>query len=30
MIKEKFHVDLSITYFETSVVVDNVSSEILS
>jgi hypothetical protein len=30
MIKEKFHVEPSITYFETPVVVDNVSSEILS
>jgi hypothetical protein len=30
MIKEKFHVDPSITYFDTPVVVDNVSSEILS
>ena len=30
MIKEKFHVDPSITYFDTPVIVDNVSSEILS
>ena len=30
MIKEKFHVDPSISYFDTPVVVDNVSSEILS
>jgi hypothetical protein len=30
MIQEKFHVDPSITYFETPVVVDNISSEILS
>ena len=30
MIKEKFHVEPSITYFDTPVVVDNVSSEILS
>jgi len=30
MIKEKFHVDPSITYFDTPVVVDNLSSEILS
>jgi hypothetical protein len=30
MIKEKFHVDPSITYFDAPVVVDNVSSEILS
>jgi hypothetical protein len=30
MIKEKFHVDPSITYFETPVIVDNVSSQILS
>jgi hypothetical protein len=30
MIKEKFHVEPSIAYFETPVVVDNVSSEILS
>lgn len=30
MIREKFHVDPTITYFETSVVVDNISSEILS
>jgi len=29
MIEEKFHVDLSITYFDTPVVVDNISSEIL-
>jgi len=29
MIKEKFRVEPSITYFDTSVVVDNVSSEIL-
>ena len=30
MIKEKFHIEPSITYFETPVVVDNVSSHILS
>jgi len=30
MIKERFHVDPSITYFETPVIVDNVSSQILS
>jgi len=30
MIKEKFHVDPSITYFDTPVVVDNLTSEILS
>jgi hypothetical protein len=30
MIKEKFHVEPSIAYFDTPVVVDNVSSEILS
>jgi hypothetical protein len=30
MIREKFHVDPSITYFESSVIVDNVSAEILS
>ena len=30
MIKEKFHVEPSITYFETPVIVDNVSSQILS
>jgi len=30
MIREKFHVEPSITYFETPLVVDNVSSEILS
>ena len=30
MIKERFHVEPSITYFETPVIVDNVSSQILS
>jgi hypothetical protein len=30
MIREKFHVDPSITYFESPVIVDNVSAEILS
>ena len=30
MIKERFHVEPSITYFETPVIVDNISSEILS
>ena len=30
MIKEKFHVEPSITYFEAPVSVDNVSSQILS
>jgi hypothetical protein len=30
MIKEKFDVEPSITYFETPVVVDNISSQILS
>jgi len=30
MIKERFHVEPSIIYFDTPVVVDNVSSEILS
>jgi len=30
MIKEKFHVEPSITYFETPVIVDNVTSQILS
>ena len=30
MIQEKFHVEPSIAYFDTPVVVDNVSSEILS
>lgn len=30
MIKERFHVEPSITYFETPVVVDNLSSQILS
>jgi hypothetical protein len=30
MIKEKFHVEPSISYFETPVIVDNVSSQILS
>ena len=30
MIKEAFHVEPSITYFDTPVIVDNVSSEILS
>jgi Putative mono-oxygenase ydhR len=30
MIKEKFHVEPSITYFEAPVIVDNVSSQILS
>ncbi len=30
MIKEKFHVEPAIAYFDTPVVVDNVSSEILS
>ena len=30
MIKEKFNVEPSITYFETPVIVDNVSSQILS
>ena len=30
MIKERFHVESSITYFETPVIVDNVSSQILS
>ena len=30
MIKQKFNVDPAITYFETPVVVDNVSSQILS
>ena len=30
MIKEKFHVEPSITYFETPVIVDNASVEILS
>jgi hypothetical protein len=30
MIKEKFHVEPAITYFETPVVVDNISSQILS
>ncbi len=29
MIKERFHVEPTITYFDTPVVVDNVSSEIL-
>jgi hypothetical protein len=30
MIKERFHVEPSITYFETPVIVDNISSQILS
>ena len=30
MVKEKFHVEPSIAYFDTPVVVDNVSSEVLS
>ena len=30
MIQEKFHVEPSITYFDTPVIVDNVSSQILS
>ena len=30
MIKERFHVEPSITYFETPVIVDNVSSQILT
>ena len=30
MIKERFHVEPVITYFETPVIVDNVSSQILS
>jgi len=30
MIKERFHVEPSITYFETPVIVDNVLSQILS
>jgi hypothetical protein len=30
MIKERFHVEPSITYFETPVIVDNDSSQILS
>lgn len=30
MIKEKFHVEPSITYFEAPVIVDNVSSQFLS
>ena len=30
MIKEKFHVEPSITYFETPVIVDNLSSQILA
>lgn len=30
MIKEKFHVEPAITYYETPVVVDNISAQILS
>jgi len=30
MIKERFHVEPSITYFETPVIVDNIASQILS
>lgn len=30
MIRENFHVDPSITYFDTPVIVDNITSEILT